>query len=449
MNNKNNNLNIFLVFIIFLTSFLLGFLTNYKIQDNSLFTKEKNIDEIILDKIGDKFLLKDLDINLFWQIYNLVNNNFYSYENIDKQESVYGIVNGYVESLGDKHTQFFPPKEASDFNNTLSGDFEGIGAVIKKHELGILVDTLIKGSPALEGGIFKGDIIIEANGKELYELTLSEAVNYIKGPSGSIVELKIYREGEDDFLIKNIKRQKIQIPSVETKIFEENNIGYISLNMFGEKTYSEFLKGLEELENKNVDGLILDLRDNGGGLLHSAVEILSQFVENGKLLVSTKYKNNDLNESFNSRNNGKIFNKKIVVLINGNSASASEIVAGVLTDYKKAILVGEKTYGKGSVQQPFNLKDGSMLKLTIAKWYTPNDNSIDLNGINPDIEVEILKEDIKFDKNNNIDLYDRQLETAKEVLNNFIKLGNIGLVKEIYKNKKINENSLDNLDNIE
>jgi carboxyl-terminal processing protease len=189
-------------------------------------------------------------------------------------------------------------------------------------------------------------------------------------------------------------------------------MGYIIINIFWDNTYEEFKKALQELESKNIEGLILDLRDNGWGYLQSAVEILSLLVEDKEVLVKTKYRDSFLNKNYYSINDGKIFDKKIVVLVNGNSASASEITAWALKDYGKAIIVGEKTYWKWSVQEPFDVLNGGLLKITIAKWYTPQWISIEEAGITPDIEIKFQKED--YEKK-----YDRQLEEAKKILKSF------------------------------
>lgn len=216
-------------------------------------------------------------------------------------------------------------------------------------------------------------------------------------------------------MTKVVTRRKIDIPSVDGKMIDGTNIGYMTLSIFGEKTADDFNKTLTDLENKKPVGLIIDLRDNGGGYLETAVSILSNFVEKDKVLVTTKEKNPFLNRSyFSYGNTRKVI--PVVVLINENSASASEITAGALKDYNLAILVGQKSYGKGSVQQPFNLSDGSEMKVTVAKWYTPKDYGIDKLGIKPDIEVKFKKED--YEKG-----YDRQLEEAKKVLLEFVKTG--------------------------
>lgn len=430
--------NFLLIFIIFLTSFLLGFLTSKNYEIDSILKQQLNSSESIVDIIWDSLLKKDFDLNLFWQVYNIVNNNYYWLEEVDPKNTQYWLIKWYVDWLWDKFSEFFTPEENKDFSQIINWDFEWIWAVIEKHELWIMIDTLIKGSPALKWWLLKWDIIIEANWVVLKDMTSTQAVWHIKWPAWSEVELKILREWESDFLYKTIKREKIVIPSVDTQDLNDEEIWYISINIFGEHTSLEFEEMLNEYQkNEKIKWVIIDLRDNWGWLLWSAVEILSNFIQDWKILVTTKYKDVSNNYSYKSRNNWEIFDKKIVILINWNSASASEIVAWALKDYNKAILVWEKSYWKWSVQQPFTLKDWSMLKLTIAKWYTPNDYSIDKNGINPDVEISFEKSDYTPEvwKEDNFKFFDRQLDTAKKVLKEYIKLDNIWLTLSKFEQK--------------
>ncbi|MDQ7022195.1 MAG: S41 family peptidase [Candidatus Gracilibacteria bacterium] len=383
---------------------------------------------------------KDLDLENLWKTYSIIKKDYYDLDGIKKQSLITGATKGLVESLGDKHSEYFSKKDNEEFEKMLSGDFEGIGAVVDKLDFGVKIERVLKGSPAEKFGLRNEDVITEANNEKLDKLTLVEAVSKIKGPAGTKVLLKILRTGEKEALEIEVIRGKIKIPSVEEKYFEKENIGYIALNIFGEETASEFKKSLNNLSEKKIDGLIIDLRNNGGGYLLSAVEILSEFIKRGDLLVTTKYKNKIFNEPYFSTNIGGVFDKKIIILINESSASASEITAGALREYDKAILVGEKTYGKGSVQKPFNLDDGSMVKLTIAKWFTPKDKNIDGEGIEADIKVKIEKQDYdleecikvgKCDENleqKDFEIYDRQLEEAKTILKSFIKKGTLQVV---------------------
>lgn len=438
MDNKKSNISFLLIFIIFLTSFSLGFLTSIKLDYNAVFQNSKEENTSIVDKIWNSLLKKDLDIEMFWQVYNIVSSNYYSNDTMDKKELQYWIINWFVNSLWDKFSEFFKPEEAKQFTDTISWDFEWIWAVVDKNELWIVVDRVLKWSPALNWWVLKWDIIISANDKELKDLSVTDAVSFIKWKAWTVVKLKILRSWEKDFIYKDITRDKIKIPSVDTKDLKDEEIWYISLNIFWEDTSKEFKELLDTFTNDKTKWIIIDLRDNWWGLLQSAVEILSNFIPNGKTLVTTKYKNSQANEVYPSENTWKIFDKKIVILINWNTASASEITAWALRDYNKAILVWEKSYWKWSVQQPFSLPDGSMLKLTIAKWYTPNDVSIDHNWIKPDVEVSFKKEDYTPEawKEKDFVPYDRQLETAKQVLKDFIKLDNISLVLNKYNPEK-------------
>jgi carboxyl-terminal processing protease len=331
-----------------------------------------------------------------------------------------------VESLWDKHSEFMTISETERFNQALSWDFEWIWAVVEKNPLWVQIERIIKWSPAKKYWLFKDDIIIEANWTILQELDLFDSVDEIKWPAWTKVLLKILRTWEDSILEIEVTRDKIKIPSVDSKIIEDTNIWYIALNMFWEDTDIEFTKALELL--KNTDGIIIDLRDNGWWYLQKAVSILSELVEEWENLVFTKYKQLFNNIVYKSINDWNIYTWKIVVLINWNSASASEITAWALSDHKKAIIVWEKSYWKWSVQQAFDINWGWLLKLTIAKWYTPNDINIDKEWINPDIEVKFEKEDYENE-------YDRQLETAKEALNDFIKYWSLQLTIDKFINK--------------
>jgi carboxyl-terminal processing protease len=285
---------------------------------------------------------------------------------------------------------------------------------------------VIKDSPAKKIGILSWDLILKANWEDLKDKNLYDAVKLIKWPAWTIVKLTIQRVWEFETFEKEVTREKIIIPSVQSKVIEKENIWYIALNLFWDKTSEEFRIALKELKEKKVDGLIIDLRDNWWGYLQSAVEILSEFIESWNALVKTKYRDTVFNNVYNSLNTWEVYDKKIVVIVNGNSASASEITAWALREYNKAIIVWQKTYWKWSVQEPFDLSNWGLLKLTIAKWFTPKWRNIDKDGIDPDIEVILIKED--FEK-----AYDRQLEEAKNVLKSFIKNDALQLSVDKYK----------------
>lgn len=405
-----------------------------KINNNEQWGKNKitisqNFNNLF--KNNDTNSLNSNDTKIFAEALDIIYNKYYSANSISKKEIVYGMIKWAVDSLKDKHSEFFNIDETKKFNETLSGDFEWIGAVIVKSDFWVLIERIIAGSPAKEYWLLAGDIIIKANNIDLKDMTVNDAVNKIRWPAGSMVKLEILRKWEKEILIKEVVRKKINIPSVDPKILD-NNVWYIMLSIFWEKTWDEFDKTLKDLNSKNIKGLIIDLRDNGWGYLQTAVSILSNFVEKDKLLVTTKEKNILNNKSYFSfwNNNKKI---PIILLINWNSASASEITAGALKDYNIAILVWEKSYGKGSVQEPFILSDGSELKITVAKWYTPLDNLIDGIWINPDFEVNFTKEDLD-------NKFDRQLDQAKTIMNKFIEnTGDIKKTKEYFNLQKQKE----------
>lgn len=376
-----------------------------------------------------------MDLKLLWETYGLIKDNYITFDKVSTWDLIYGMIKGMVWALKDKHTEYFNPEETKKFNEVIAGDFEGIGAVIQKNDFGVYIERLLAGSPAKEADMRAGDVVTKANEVELKDLDLIDAVNKIRGPAGTNVKLEIIRVGEPQKIIKNVIRRKIDVPSVDSKTFS-GSIGYIALSIFWEKTAENFQQELLSLYKQDAKWLIIDLRDNGGGLLDSAVEILSHFIEKDKLLVVTKEKNIFENRSYFSYGinypQGTKFPKNtppIVLLINENSASASEIVSWALKDYKLAILVGDKSYGKGSVQQPFTLSDGSEIKITVAKWYTPLDHGIDGIGIKPDIQVLYEKED--YEKK-----YDRQLEEAKKILNTFIETKDYQKTIDIYTTEK-------------
>lgn len=385
-------------------------------------------------KNGEEVTLHDLDITRFAEAYELLQEEYYGYEWINKEEIVDGMIAGMLEKVGDRHSEYLTLDEKKDFLDVLNGDFEWIGAVINKNDFGVEVERVLKGSPAKESGILPGDIIIQAGDIELKDLSLYEAVDKIKGSAGSQVLLSILREGNFWVIEKVVTRAHIDIPSVESEYLENKNLGYISVNMFGEDTSWEFIQELSVLEKQKISGLIIDLRDNGGGYLNEAVSLLGKLLWDNKIAVTTKGRKLLSHKNYFTFSDGDIFQKPLVVIINENSASASEIVAGALQDYEKAIIVGKKSYGKGSVQNPFDLSDTSMFKITTAHWYTPNGKSIEGEGITPDIDIEILEEDFTENENGGFDFYDRQMEEAKNILEKFIEKKSLGDTIEEVKN---------------
>lgn len=391
--------------------------TNDSIIQNS----EKNKSFFGLKKINET-----LNMTKYNYIFELISDNYFDEKILDQEKMIEESIKWLVEWVWDKHTSYLSSEENKSFQESLSGDFEWIWAVVEMNNIWVLVDRIIKGSPAKKNDIRSWDIIITANWEKLEWLSLYDAVWLIKWEAGTIVDLDILRKGESEVLNKKVTREKIKIPSVETELLEDN-IWYISLNMFWENTHREFLNSLEELWN--VDWYVLDLRDNWGWYLIIAVNILSSFIKSWETVVQTRYRESSQNSDYFSFWSEKQIDKKIVVLINENSASASEITAWALRDYNKAIIVWKKSYWKWSVQHPYTLSDWSMVKITIAKWFTPLWTSIDEAGIIPDIEVWFLEEDFE-------NKYDRQKETSIEILKTFMKNNSINLTIEKFTNEE-------------
>lgn len=326
---------------------------------------------------------------------------------LDTEKVMDGIKSGLASAAGDPYTEYLSKKEAEDFDNQLSGTFSGIGAELGK-DTGdnIVVISPIAGFPAEKAGLKAQDIIIEVDGESVAGKTISEAVGKIRGEQGTKVKLKVIRNKATEVNLE-ITRETITLPSVESKILE-GNIGYLKVTRFGEDTVSLATKAANEFKTKAVKGVILDVRNDPGGLLDASVGLSSLWLESGKTILQEK-RDGKVIRTFNAKGVPVLKGIKTVVLINEGSASASEITAGALKDNGAATLIGIKSYGKGSVQQLERLGDGSVLKVTIARWYTPNGANIDKEGIKPDTEVKLTEEDFKAQR-------DPQLDAAKAAL---------------------------------
>ena len=416
-------------FSIFLTSVLTFFALWVFLAEpiGELYVKNFKESDINVIKVNSE----DLNLTKFWETYKLLKDKYYSLEWVQKDDLVDWAIAWMVDAIWDKHSQFMNKTESKSFNDALSWDFEWIWAVVEKTPIWVKIDRILKGSPAKRFWLKKNDIIISANWENVVGLNIWEAVEKIKWPAWTHVILNILRQWEKSDFEIDVTRAKIKIPTVESKEFDDNkNIWYIALNMYWQNSSSEFKKLLDEFKDK--EWIIIDLRDNWGWYLTAAVEIVSNFIENEKEIVNVKWKNILHNTSYKSAGLSDKYKWKIVIIINWNSASASEITAWALRDYNKAILVWTKSYWKWSVQEPFRFSDGSQLKFTIAKWFTPNGLNIDDNWIEPDIKIEFKKEDYNYEEckkvwkcdditnEEDFELYDRQLELAKDLLNDFI-----------------------------
>ncbi len=302
-----------------------------------------------------------------------------------------GLKEGLVKAAGDPYTEYLSKEKSKEFNEQLSGSFEGIGAELNKENDAIVIVAPIAGFPADKAGIKSGDIISKINGDTAFDLSITDAVKKIRGPKDTSVKLDIIRDGKP--LTFDITRDQINTPSVKWEV-TDGNIGVITISRFGEDTASLTQQAADELKAKNVKGVVLDMRGNPGGLLEAAVSVSSLWLQKGKSVLQEK-RNDTVVKSYTSNGKATLAGIPTVVLIDGGSASASEITAGALKDNGAASLIGVKSYGKGSVQELRNLTAGGVLKVTIARWYTPNNRNIDKEGIEPDQKVEITDENVK------------------------------------------------------
>lgn len=339
---------------------------------------------------------ENVDFSLFWDAWNTINNKYVNKAKINTQDLVYGAIKGMVNSLGDPYTVFFEPEGSKKFQEVISGAFGGVGIEIGKRNDVLTVIAPIKNTPAFKAGIKSGDKIIKIDSKLTTDITLDEAVNLIRGKPGTKVTLTISNGNTRSV---ELIRENIKIPAVSWNMLEKNGkrIAYMQIFAFNQNVDSEFKKSAEEILKSDANGLIVDLRNNPGGLLDSAINLAGWFLDRNKIVTIEEFGDGKRN-SFTSDGNAALKVYPTIVLINGGSASASEILSGALHDNLGTKLVGEKTFGKGSVQELEKFSGGSSLKVTIAKWLTPNGISISEKGIEPDIKVEIPSKDIEDDK---------------------------------------------------
>lgn len=335
----------------------------------------------------------------FWRVWNILKDNYVLPEKTnDNQKLLYGAISGLTQSLDDPYTTFFPPQDAKSFTEEISGAFGGIGAEIGLDaNRQIIVVAPLKGTPADKAGLKAQDAIIKVDDTFTTGMSTEEAVKIIRGPKGSVVKLTIYRSGWDSEKVLSITRDTIQLPTLETTRLNiqgredsHGSITYIKLHNFYDKAPALFYQAaLKMALLGGSDGIILDLRNNPGGYLEAAVQISSWFVEKGKTVVTEAFRDESRNEVFASHGPALFARTPVVVLINKGSASASEILAGALKESNGATVMGETSFGKGTVQELLDVGKGSLLKVTVAHWLTPNGNRIDKNGIKPDIEVTV------------------------------------------------------------
>jgi len=350
----------------------------------------------------------DVDFSVFWDAWRVVQEDYAGEDPFDFQAMVHGAIKGMVNSLGDPYTTFMTPGDTKIFLEDISGSFSGVGMEIGIREDRLQVIAPLEGTPAERAGLRAGDYIIKINEDDVTsDLTIDQAVALIRGPEGTEITLSILRDGWDEPRDFVIERAVINIPSLRSEVID--GVAYVKIFQFSEKLRSDF-RNLDKELFQNSDKIIIDVRNNPGGFLHVAVDIAGWFLERGDVVVIEDFGTSEDQKEHKARGNARLFNHKVVILINKGSASASEILAGALRDNRGTLLIGEKSFGKGSVQELKDLKDDSSIKITIAKWFTPGGDLIQKKGLEPDIVVEFTEEDYKEDR-------DPQLDKAIEVLN--------------------------------
>lgn len=400
-NNQNNTVNIFPKFIVIVFFLLVGFWFGRYVEVPFLPNNQAKIQ--VTNKIYNK---DNVDFASFWKVWDELNQEFLFKKDLSGTKLLQGAIKGLVEAADDPYTAYFDPEANKAFNDQISGSFEGVGMELGVRDQYLVVIAPIEGSPADKAGIQASDRIISVEGKDSSQMSLGEAVKLIRGKAGTKVKIEILRGQETTTRKFEITRGVITIKSVKLEV--KDGIGIINLNQFGEKTISEWDGVINGLKTKGIKKVIIDLRNNPGGFLESAIHIAGDFLTTRNVVVQQEDANGKRTQKYN-KTEGRLRDVQVVILINKGSASASEIVTGALSDHNKAKVVGETSFGKGTVQAVDNLNDGSGLHLTVAKWLTPKGTWVHKKGIEPDIKVVLTEDDLKNNK-------DPQLSKAIEIL---------------------------------
>ena len=348
------------------------------------------------------------DFDPFWKTWNILKEKSINAKDTTDQERVWGSIQGLASSFGDPYTVFFPPEENKLFNDTIRGSFSGIGAEVGIKDNLLTIISPLKNSPSFKAGIKSGDVITKIGDIDTTDMSVDKAISLIRGEKGTTITLTIYRNGEKKTREFNIVREIVEIPTIETEKIG-NDIFMIKFYSFSENSANLFKQALQEFKSSNADKLLLDLRGNPGGYLNVAIDVASNFIDEGKVIAIEDF-GNSKNETYRSYG-PRLFTEKLkfVVLVDGGSASASEILAGALKEHGIATIVGQTTFGKGSVQELVKITDDTSLKVTVAKWLTPNGTSISEQGLEPDVKVEYTEKDFQGK-------IDPQLNKAVEIL---------------------------------
>lgn len=348
----------------------------------------------------------------FWQTWEIIHEQYVD-QPVDEASLMRGAISGMLDSLDDPHTSYMDPFQYEQANIPMSGEYEGIGAWVDPTGKYLEIISPMPNSPAKEAGLEPGDKVIEVNGEDMTGIDGNLVIKEILGPAGTDVVLTIEREGEPEPFDVTVTREKITIPSVEYRMLEGENIAYLQLITFGQDTRADLRDALQDLLSQDPDGLIFDLRNNGGGYLQTAVSVASEFIDEGVILYEDFGEEEDM-KTYRAQRGGLVTDIPLVVLVNEGSASASEIVAGAIQDLDRGVLVGTTTFGKGSVQNWIELdNDQGAVRVTIARWLTPAKRQIHEKGLTPKFEVELAEEDIQNEE-------DPQLDKAIEVMKDLL-----------------------------
>ncbi len=367
------------------------------------------IDKVIGISGKETQVATQADFSPFWKVWNTMNEKYPAVSKISDQDRVYGAISGLVNSLNDPYSVFFTPDEAKSFQEEIAGNFDGIGMEVGMKDRILTVIAPLKDTPAYKADIKSGDKILKIDKTITTDLSIEGAIKLIRGPKGTTVTLTIFREGLKQPKEITIVRDTINIPTLDTEI-RKDGIFVIKLYSFSANSANLFRDAMKQFADSGSDKLLLDLRGNPGGYLDASVDMASWFLKGGKTVVTEDYGNNKASEIFRSKGYDIFSDKlKFVILIDGGSASASEILAGAMKDNGLAKLVGTQSFGKGSVQEVVDITPGTILKITVAKWLTPNGTSISDKGLTPDYVVKITQKDIDAKK-------DPQMNKAVELL---------------------------------
>ncbi len=381
-----------LVFLPFIT-LVLGWQIGASYQLRQLSAQQARITELFSMSSGSGQVVQtdpetEVDLSLFWSVWRLLQKHYVDPNKLEVRSMVFGAVSGLVNAVGDPYTLFMTPQDMKTFQKVLSGTLEGIGAQLDQRQGRVIVVAPLKGSPAEKAGLQSKDEIIAVDGKALEGMSLENAVTLIRGAKGTTVTLSILRAPKHEPFPIKVVREAIHIPSVESRVIktQSGSIGFVALNHFGDDSMAEMKKALAAFPTTGLKGIVLDLRFNGGGYLDGAVDLVSLFQQSGDV-VTVNRRDAEL-ESHHVHGNSIIPTLPLVVLINGGSASASEIAAGALQDSKRATIIGTQSFGKGTVQEVIDLPGGSALRVTIAHWLTPGGHDLGKKGVTPDFIVD-------------------------------------------------------------